>query len=658
MGSSVNKHSMASLLRAALSVGLAWALAEAMATGVFRLSSGLSGMILLGGVFVGLLGGLVAWGLGKVSERKAAPPWWALLASLGLTHGLQSVAMASRDLGGGAAGFAGAILAVMFSLVCLTAALVVTRSPTLMAVSLAATIPLSSVLWSRGLEATWFFPLACSLPAFGALMIAVFRRPPVRHVVVLLPWIVLFSFAAMSPGRGVTGSPSGSLVEEPMAEAPNVLLISVDTLRADVVGDGVRSPGTPRFDELCAEGVYFESAIASASWTLPSHASLLTGMHPAQHGAVRETSKLEDRFETLAERLGQFGFETAAFTGGGFLAPGFGLEQGFEWFDGAAEFRFPPFRDHVPLVYRVIRNRFLPIRPLLQFLEQSGGLELVGERALDWLQRRRDERPFFLFLHSYQVHDYYVHQPSWDETSPDSFGGCFAGRLWIHPDEILEHSTHEEVEVLSAIYRRRVTQMDQTLGRLVDQIRELSGERELWIVLTSDHGEGFEAEPRRLMHGGRLHDDLLRVPLLWIAPSKLPRGVRHSQPVRLIDVVPTLLDLFGSSVDGIPGQSLVDAMAGNGAWPQEAWAEDGPKERRSISLRTPQWKLVETPSGVTGYHLAEDPNEHRTLSQSEVPAPIVERWRAAREQWQPQESAPAEFDEETLEHLRTLGYVD
>jgi len=183
------------------------------------------------------------------------------------------------------------------------------------------------------------------------------------------------------------------------------------------------------------------------------------------------------------------------------------------------------------------------------------------------------------------------------------------------------------------------------------------GEDAVWIV-TSDHGEGFDVENHRLHHGGRLHEDLLRVPLVLRAPGRLEPGQVVQETVRSIDVLPTALELLGiPAPEGLSGQSLLAPLLGRGTYPEQALAEDRGQERGLVTVRRNGWKWIEGPRGGELYHLSIDPLETAPVTGGPLEE-LREELRSFCERHPLPERIEAELDSTTLEHLQALGYTD
>lgn len=306
-------------------------------------------------------------------------------------------------------------------------------------------------------------------------------------------------------------------------DLPNLVLVSVDTLNRNALrAFDPQAQELPNLDRFAEGAVRFPQAFSSASWTLPAHASLLTGLYPNRHGAIHRHVMMSPEVVTLAERLREAGYYSTAFTHGGYVSRRYGLAQGFDrydrWIDPGSrvEVEFPDVSD--------------------------SGDGLIG-RAIGFLQSLPDPRPpFFLFVHTYNVHDYFRRAGSEDRV--EHFRECIQGR---------ESCSEEEWIELEELYEAEIRRFDRAFGRFLEAL-EAATRRPTFVALLSDHGEGFDPERGRIHHGGRLHDDLIRVPFLLAGPGLDPES--FERPVSLVDVGPTLLRLTGlDSPENLDGRA-------------------------------------------------------------------------------------------------------
>lgn len=306
----------------------------------------------------------------------------------------------------------------------------------------------------------------------------------------------------------------------------NVILISIDTLRADHVSCyGYDRDTTPNIDALAADSVVFEQAITPAPWTLPAHASLFTGLLPSQHGVQNFYQNLSDEALTLAEVLRARSFLTLGVASFEYLFPDYGLAQGFdEYF-----FRYP-------------------LRA-----------EKIVEKALDMLDRHRGKR-FFMFLHFFDPHDPYNPPAPYNGMfCPFGEKGCLKTQHRSPIKAFLgerRRPTHRDMEAVIALYDGEIRFVDEQLFFLFERLKELDVWDNTMLVVTSDHGEEFW-DHGSLSHGFRLYEEQIRAPLIVKLPRSRNAGTRVERQVGLIDVAQTVFAELGieEDADG-PGRSL------------------------------------------------------------------------------------------------------
>ncbi len=326
----------------------------------------------------------------------------------------------------------------------------------------------------------------------------------------------------------------------------NVILVSLDTLRADRLGAyGYARETSPAIDALAAESIVFSNAVAQYTVTKTSHRSLFTSRR-----------RYADEDPTWAEILRERGYRTAAFTGGGFMNRRFGHARGFDLYFDAVRYN---------------------------------GLEDLTPRVLDWLERNRDV-PFFLFVHTYDVHCPYAPPEPWFSTFTDDYRPGFGmnARCGINFFNRMDLSPRD-VAFVSAVYDGGVRWVDDMLKETFEALERLGLSENSIIVVTSDHGESL-GEQGFFGHGG-LTEEQIRVPLIMRIPGELPR--RITEPVALIDVLPTVLGLLGveppPDLDGIDlGPVLTGDASFEGVRPRLTATLTG-----DLAFRTDDtWKLV------------------------------------------------------------------
>jgi arylsulfatase len=315
--------------------------------------------------------------------------------------------------------------------------------------------------------------------------------------------------------------------EAPVPEGPNVLLVTVDTLRADRLGSyGFTLDTSPRIDALAASGVLFERAVAGSSATAPSHASILASRFTREHsiGFGNGDTRLED-VPTLAGHFREAGYTTGAFVGNVVLRGGSGFERGFDVYDDD----LPTAEKNRPHIFERIA-------------------EQTTERALAWLDESGG-RPFFLWVHYQDPHGPY--------SPPSAFKGRF--RVTPRPGEVplpvLDDNSGERgipaYQVLDGLtlpsvyesrYADEIFYADQSIGELVDAVDRHSGPRGAVVLLTADHGESFGEGGQYYIHKATT-PDVAHVPMILRAPGLAPG--RSDGLVHHVDVLPTLLELAG-----------------------------------------------------------------------------------------------------------------
>lgn len=433
-------------------------------------------------------------------------------------------------------------------------------------------------------------------------------------------------------------------------ERRNLLLISIDTLRADHLhAYGYARETSPAIDALAGEGVLFENLIAQRGSTWASLTSILTSMYPRSHGVRANGMQLDASKRILAEWLRESGYATGAFLTNMTTAP----------------------------------NRGFDVKPELP---KGADRDLRATRtALDWIREPR-ERPFFAWLHLMAPHHPY-HPDRPDAPLPVGFDTGYQGDLDGSHETL--HGIYQrraaltpaELAHIVSLYDADVVAADALVGQLLDGLDRAGLAGSTLVVLVSDHGEELYEHNHYFFHSYSIYESVLRIPLILRLPDALPAGLRVSDVVESIDIGPTIFDLLGiPHPPGFEGRSLSariregpGATAGGGA----AFSELGPG---ISSLRTQRWHYIRNPEGLTSpgtaagdagrepyfeiateelYHVAEDPQEAHNLAQQrpEVAAALRRRLEA----WlgEDQERYRAEpLRPETEAELRALGYLD
>lgn len=438
----------------------------------------------------------------------------------------------------------------------------------------------------------------------------------------------------------------------PLEGFPDIVLISLDTLRADHLGAyGYSRPTSPHLDRFAAEeAILFEEVLNTGGGTLPVHASMFTSLPPGVHQVWSESGNvLAPARITLAEQLSEVGYATAGFTGGGYTMGKFGLSQGFDTYDDAG-------------------GDFLKIMP----------------KARRWLAER-DEQPFFLFLHTYDVHSDWKRLPydapeDFNERFTQGYSGDFTGCMFgVCASELLatlnkrrtaggpdlrELFSEEDLAYIEGLYDGGISYVDRELQRLLDYMKELGVYDRALIVVTSDHGEEFLEHSLFLHHQN--FEEVARVPLLVKLPGGRGAGRRVSGQVTTLEVMPTILDLVGIEPNPeAQGRSLLPIVGGSFPARELVYIGGGLEK-----LRTDRWSVLFNQQGpVRLYDLRTDPGEtrdllprHRELATSfhQQYREIQDHQRAARERLEAGSADETEvgLTPEEVERLRSLGYLD
>jgi arylsulfatase A-like enzyme len=482
------------------------------------------------------------------------------------------------------------------------------------------------------------------------------RRAPSPLVAVLLIHALAASAALWgffhSRPRDAPAAPVRA--RRPAVGKPNVVLVVIDTLRADRVSAyGYSRDTTPALSGLAREGVLFRNAIAPGNWTVPSTASLLTGTFPVTHGALQmDNAALHPANTTLAEILADAGYRTGAVVSNDVaLGTSGGFDQGFAFYD-ARPYRRPG--------YQAMLSGFLLPFPMAFGGDLSPwrpGSE-INRRAFAWLDANA-RAPFFLFVNYMEPHDPYA--------PPAPFTDRYPGRRLLMPPiegEIMrEHRTlsTEEEEHFRAQYDAEVACADASLSALLDRLRQLGAYDDTLVIVTSDHGEFF-GEHQLMMHATGPYDPVHRVPLVVRYPRGRVRG-EEQRYVQLVDVLPTVLDVLGLPIPAfVQGSALPAAhhpvIVEAAPNPRFVRMFGGRFARGYEGLYSDGWKLVSHSDGEAElYDLRNDPGERRNLAAAhpeEVARlrSVMEGYRASLPQL-----ARTGIDAERRRALQGAGYL-
>ncbi|MEE3332149.1 MAG: sulfatase [Myxococcota bacterium] len=432
---------------------------------------------------------------------------------------------------------------------------------------------------------------------------------------------------------------------------PSIVLISVDSLRADRLGIyGADRNTSPSIDALAAEGALFETAVAPSPWTLASHVTLFTGLPVSTHRVSAPDRKLDSARQPLAQHLAELGYKTAAFVSSPFLDRAYGVDRGFETyvnFQGTEAEEFPPGEDAHERSHR------------------DRSASAVVDAALAWMKSDAagSQQPWFLFVHIWDVHyDYDPPAPYDSMFDPDYAGNLDSSHLKHNPAIHAGMSARDLIH-LRALYDGEVRWVDSQLERLFAALRVRERSEAILVSLVADHGEEF-FEHGNKSHFKTLFDESLRVPWIVRYPGVVGSGIRIGGVAGLEDVAPTLLGLAGlAPLAEASGRNLEDAVENGGEATRPQLLHFGLQR----ALRGPDWKVTfrtDTKEAVY-YDLSVDPLEQAPMPASDAAPKRLTRLRnrlnraqSIAESLHWEAASEVELDQATSERLKELGYIE
>lgn len=431
--------------------------------------------------------------------------------------------------------------------------------------------------------------------------------------------------------------------------ASNVIIITLDTLRADHLSCyGYPRPTTPVLDRMAAQGIRFARAYSHCERTNPSHASILTGLHPRTHGVINCRMPMSPQVETLQKMLRAYDYATMAAVSIKHLGPDWGMAEGFETFYPCEEARRP-------------------------------GEETV-DLVINWLSTRRN-RPFFAWIHLFDPH--------WIYDPPAPYNGLYYDGDPYNPDSHSMEEAHAshggrvsdmvgvtDIAYPVGLYDGAITYTDAQVGRILDTLRRTGQEENTLVVVTADHGEGLGEHKIYFDHFG-IHQEEIHVPLIFYCPRYPWSGRIVDSLAAHVDIVPTILDSLNLPIPGhLEGYSLVPAMKGEGeARPQAIYLQmhDG----YAVGLMTPRQQFIQylqaspTPpflfkfkeNDLELYDLVTDPTERVNLvtEAGGEATQQIHQFQEALSVWRESGSSAylqeqLELDASTEQMLKDLGY--
>ncbi len=535
----------------------------------------------------------------------------------------------------------------------------------------------------------------------GWLLQRVLASRFVSYLIARLPWrkiglglAAVLVLAAIVPRALAPMAPRGASVatgNAASATAPNLVLVVLDTARADRFSAyGYAAPTTPEMDRLATQGVLFERAIAPGAWTVPSHASMLTGLPLCAHGAGATNPLLPPNPTTLAEALGRHGYRTAGFSNNPLVSSITGMTRGFERFeDHWRGSGFAPLMVYQRLGELVIAK--------WKRGKNHGGADYTLPRVLDWIDEVRGgdagavpAQPFFVFVNLMETHTRLTYHPGVTDAFRDPADSVddllrtpqTAFQLVREPPDVRAADARR----LSALYDGELNFADREIGRFVRGLDARGLLAHTLLVITSDHGEAI-GEHELFNHGQSLYDEVARVPLILVHPDVGPPGTRVRTPVSTADLFPTLLRFAGVQPPAHPGAVLARNLLAQPLATHPVVSEVESADKLIRVVQAVDADVARTAGGKLGHRalyeghlklIARGDGEQQLFDLDADPAELtnlaaarpadVERLGAALTAWHRavgcDPSAPAgaqatlAVDPDAEQALRALGYVE
>jgi hypothetical protein len=453
----------------------------------------------------------------------------------------------------------------------------------------------------------------------------------------------------------------------PPRSVDNVVLISIDSLRADHVGAyGYAPPTSPTLDSLAATGVRFERAYSTTSWTLPAHAALLSGWFDESHGATESNKTIAPGVPMLAEALSRAGIATTGIFSGPYLDPSFGFDRGFDTYVSAASSTWAGAQSKAPAPHQQSHADVTNPR--------------MKARLEEWLAIPRTGHRNFLFLHMWDVHYDYVAPQRYVDLFDPNYTGTLDASNFPSNKSINPNMDRRDFQHLLALYDAEIRYTDDTIRELLDLLKKAGLLENTAVIVASDHGDEF------LEHGGRghmktLYEEVLHIPLILHLFGQPSTASSVPSVVSLVDVFPTVCELFmvDCQYQG-PGESLAGYLWGkippkprNSALAQLTFRLYGVDQNAVVRQKD---KLIRWNSGhfMRYFRLLEDGNEQNpieltplkpTYSPDDARSALALMDRMLKESTEAGirlgkggASLPPQLGEETRQHLRALGYME
>ncbi len=455
---------------------------------------------------------------------------------------------------------------------------------------------------------------------------------------------------------------------------PNILLIIMDAARASNLSCyGYHRPTTPNLERFAERCVVYEKAISPAGWSLPSHASMFTGLYPSCHGAHDQHKYLVPECPTLAELLRSRGYRTLALCDNAYVSETTGLARGFE--------EFNPSFTKVPPAFRRIRRKADTGLSLLLGTRDAGARVTNRQFAATLRRLQNDERPFFMFVHYLEPHAPYWPPKKYRHYLPHGVSSKQAGQ--VNQDRVkylanLVPMDERDFEILTALYDGEITYLDTRVAQVINYLEESGLLDRTMVIITADHGENV-GDHQMMGHAYCLYDTLVHVPLIIHYPKGTASSGRVEHQVQTLDLLPTVLSMLGdTSLEtwrSLQGYDLLSSDRHEFTIAEQAnpdlttfyqrfpAVDVSGYDRALKMLRTDRYKYIWCSDGKHElYDLETDPDEQHNIfddnpSIAEQLDSRLKEWLGSFEAATPSDQVP-EFDEQVKERLRGLGYLE
>ncbi|MFQ5706560.1 MAG: sulfatase-like hydrolase/transferase [bacterium] len=448
------------------------------------------------------------------------------------------------------------------------------------------------------------------------------------------------------------------------SKKPNVVLLIVDTLRADHLSCyGYEKETSPAIDEVAKRGVLFEQTYVQWASSLPSHASMMTSMYPYDHGAFPNGKSLNPKLQTLAKVLKAHGYTNGAFVTNSLVGSHYNFNRGFDTFVDQASFDYT----------NSTLAMWVHSLNLVRLVDRATFNDIFTSLALSWIEKHQSG-PFFLWVQWLYPHAPYKPPHDYLAKFETGYSGKANGSM-KQIDLIVNHKlklSEADKDHYTALYDGEVAFADYQIKRIVDRLKALDLLDNSILVITGDHGENLYEHGMEYGHYG-VYDSSLRIPLIFSMPGELPVNMRIPEVVQSIDIAPTILNLLEVPIPKqFQGKSLVPLTNGaDSLWQSVAYSVMFRKERNFLALRKNDWKIIldvrKDRKVYELYNIPADPYELNNLIESDpaIAASLkqdLNNWiesdfKKPELVYIPGNFFKQDFDKKTMERLRSLGYI-